>query len=514
MTKTSSADLLPLAERLRVMRVLRVVIAAIVLAAWAGVPASRGASLGLVLAITGGWLVAQLAIDVVWTVAARRAQWLFGLMLMADAVYLAWVSYGTAGLGTPLRTLVLLQLITVALIASMRTGMKLAMWSSLLLVGAYHLQELGLLTSLGNPHVRFGADGYRQMLVDVTIYWLVTMATAGFSAVNERELRRRRYDLEALAALSLRLESATEAKAVAAALVDEIGRTFDYERVLVAAGRDEGLRVLAMRGIEAPDGPLESPLVGRALRASRPLLVAGAGDDPLLGRVFGGARNLALLALHAEGRAIGVVVVEHGLRGGSRIEARVVTMLERFTSHAALALANAWLLDEVRRNATTDALTGLANRRRLDESLARECAEAARTGEPLAVLMVDVDHFKQLNDRHGPQEGDRVLRLVAMAIASATRAMDVPARYGGEEFCVIMPGATARDAAAVGERVRRTIADVSPDLPVTASVGVAAAPEHGGSATELTAAADAALYDAKRGGRNQVVVSRHLREAA
>jgi diguanylate cyclase (GGDEF)-like protein len=515
MTQTSSADLLPLADRMRVMRVLRIAFAAIVLGAWTALPETRGASLPAVAGVTAGYLVALGAADAAWSVSRRRGQSLFGFMLMADAVYLAWASYGTAGLDTPVRNLILIQLITVALIASMRTGMKLAMWSSMLLVGAYHLHEVDLLGALGNPDVRFGAGGYREIIVDVAVFWLVAMVTSTFTAVNERELRRRRYDLEALAQLSLRLERADGSAGVAAILAEAAADTFDYPRVLVAAAPEQDLQVLALHGSEGGAAePIDSPLLRRAMAAPRSLLVPGGGDDAALAVHFPDARNLALVALRAEGRAIGVIVVEHGMRGGSRIEARVVTMLERFASHAALALVNAWLLDEVRRSASTDALTGLANRRQLDQALARECAETVRSQVPLAVLMIDLDHFKRLNDVHGHQAGDRALRLAAMAIATSTRTMDLAARYGGEEFCVAMPGVDAAGAANAAERIRRAIERVSPDLPFTASVGVASAPAHGSTATEITAAADAALYDAKHAGRNRVSVCTTRRETA
>lgn len=515
MTQTSSADLLPLADRMRVMRVLRLAAAAIVLGAWAALPETRGASLPVVAAVTVGYLVVLGAADAAWGASGRRGQSLFGFMLMADAVYFAWASYGTAGLDTPLRNLVLLQLITVALIASMRTGLKLALWSSMLLVGAYHLHELDLLGALGNPDIRFDAGSYREIVVDIAIFWLVALVTSTFTAINERELRRRRYDLEALAELSLRLERADGSAGVATILADVVASTFGYERVLVATAPEEHLEVLALRGGGSEAlGPIDSPLLRRAMAASRPLLVRGTGDDQALAARFPEARNLALVALHAEGRAIGVLVVEHGMRGGSRIEARVVSMLERFTAHAALALVNAWLLDEVRRSASTDALTGLANRRQLDQALARECAETVRSQVPLAVVMIDLDHFKRLNDVHGHQTGDRALRLAAMAIATSTRTMDLAARYGGEEFCVVMPGVDAAGAANAAERIRRAIERVSPDLPITASVGVASAPAHGATATELTAAADAALYEAKRDGRNRVAVSSKRHSAA
>lgn len=120
--------------------------------------------------------------------------------------------------------------------------------------------------------------------------------------------------------------------------------------------------------------------------------------------------------------------------------------------------------------------------------------------------MVDIDHFKQLNDTHGHQVGDEVLRVVARTLDEHLRAGDLAARYGGEEFCVVMPGASLEDAVAAAERLRVAITRMPVEPRVTASFGVALGPAHGTTPDAITAAADRALYDAKRGGRNRVAV--------
>src|SRR5204863_6445885 len=135
--------------------------------------------------------------------------------------------------------------------------------------------------------------------------------------------------------------------------------------------------------------------------------------DAVLTELLPACGNLVLIPLSAEGRAIAVLVGEHGYRSGSRIERRVVAMLEQFVAHAALALRNAWLLEQVRDLAATDGLTRIGNRRTFEETLDREVARAAGTGEQMSLVMVDIDHFKRLNDTHGHQRGDDVLRRVA-----------------------------------------------------------------------------------------------------
>jgi two-component system cell cycle response regulator len=159
-----------------------------------------------------------------------------------------------------------------------------------------------------------------------------------------------------------------------------------------------------------------------------------------------------------------------------------------------------------------DPLTGLANRRAADEAI----DEALLSGEPLVVVMLDLDHFKSVNDTYGHGAGDRVLQTVATRLGGRARRGDLAARYGGEEFLVIARGAQPSVAAAIGERYRQAIQELKmpPDAGVegvTASVGVAACDEILGrrlSRGVLLEAADAALYEAKRTGRNRVIVAR------
>jgi diguanylate cyclase (GGDEF)-like protein len=154
--------------------------------------------------------------------------------------------------------------------------------------------------------------------------------------------------------------------------------------------------------------------------------------------------------------------------------------------------------------AITDGLTGLKNHRACQERLAEEVGRAARNGTPLSLVLLDVDHFKQLNDTHGHPEGDAVLKAVARILQGCTRDTDIVARYGGEEFVLILPQ-TDRAAAAAAERTRSAVEDHPwPVRPVTASFGVAVLRLRAESGTDLIARADAAMYQSKREGRNRV----------
>jgi len=158
--------------------------------------------------------------------------------------------------------------------------------------------------------------------------------------------------------------------------------------------------------------------------------------------------------------------------------------------------------------ATVDPKTGLYNHRHMQDMLSARLQEARRGGEPLSLLMLDVDHFRQFNEKHGHDAGDLALRCVAAALRDALRENDIPCRFGGEEFAVILAGTGLEEGLAVAERVRRHIQAAPPIAPdadtVTCSIGVATYPEHASTSASLLKAADIALYHAKSSGRNRV----------
>jgi diguanylate cyclase (GGDEF)-like protein len=174
----------------------------------------------------------------------------------------------------------------------------------------------------------------------------------------------------------------------------------------------------------------------------------------------------------------------------------------------------AGLVQAQRHMAITDALTGLRTRRYLEQALANESARAQGHHTSIGLLLLDVDHFKQVNDTHGHHGGDRVLCEIARRLSALSRPGDVVARYGGEEFAILLPQTGAADLTAIGERIRRGIAStpiaVDPEtlITVTVSIGASLLPDHVEAAADLTLTADRALYAAKEAGRNRLVTTR------
>ena len=173
-------------------------------------------------------------------------------------------------------------------------------------------------------------------------------------------------------------------------------------------------------------------------------------------------------------------------------------------------LTNLSLRDAFRDLAMRDSLTGLYNRRFLEEALARELSRAEREMESLGILMLDLDHFKEFNDAYGHDAGDDILRTLGAFLTRRIRVTDVACRYGGEEFTLLLPGMSLEDTAARAEKIRGEVTEAievpGKERPITVSIGVAVYPLHGFSAEELLRAADVALYRAKANGRNRVEI--------
>jgi diguanylate cyclase (GGDEF)-like protein/PAS domain S-box-containing protein len=249
-----------------------------------------------------------------------------------------------------------------------------------------------------------------------------------------------------------------------------------------------------------------------ALRTGHPHLVL-AGDNTARCAHAAGIRPTYLcIPILAQGETLGILHFQ-ATEEQPQMETSELSFKTTFAGQVGLSIANIRLREALHTQSVRDALTGLYNRRYLEEVMDREVRRAGRGQQSLSLLMLDLDHFKGFNDTYGHDAGDTVLREAASLLLKNVRAEDFVCRFGGEEFVVILPTADQAGARSRAERLRTKMKETivmhqgkSLGM-VTFSVGVATFPENGTSPKELMAAADAALYEAKRGGRDQVVVS-------
>jgi diguanylate cyclase (GGDEF)-like protein/PAS domain S-box-containing protein len=247
-----------------------------------------------------------------------------------------------------------------------------------------------------------------------------------------------------------------------------------------------------------------------ALRTGHPHLVTAGDTTAPCGHAAGVKNTYLCIPILAQGEAIGILhfqsTDEVPILADSELSLKTT-----FAGQVGLSVANIRLREALRTQSIKDPLTGLYNRRYLTEMLDREIRRAVRAEQPLGVLMIDLDHFKKFNDTYGHDAGDTVLRETALVLSKSIRIEDMVCRYGGEEFVIILPTADLNAARGRAERIRakmRQLAVLHQGQSlgmITISVGVAALPLHGTDPKQLLEAADAALYRAKREGRDRVV---------
>lgn len=261
------------------------------------------------------------------------------------------------------------------------------------------------------------------------------------------------------------------------------------------------------RGDEQPLHETINPISCWALKRGKPHLNRAAGEKLCCAHHANDGTTALEIPMIARGEIVGLLQL---FATGTEAEARLGTVTELGSALAdgmSLALANMALREKLRNQALRDPLTGLYNRRFMEDSLQRFVRLADREQREISLLMIDLDHFKRLNDEHGHAFGDQVLRETATTLLAALRETDIVCRYGGEELVVILPDCPIERAAEKAEFLRLRIQELSGShgADISASFGVASLPHTSQSVTDLLAAADAALYRAKQGGRNQVV---------
>jgi len=357
-------------------------------------------------------------------------------------------------------------------------------------------------------------------------------------ALLQAENRRLREQLDTLIAEArlnqdkLRRFDQLERKVIGAAslaqlldtLLHDYPALFELDRVTLALvdTQYEAARVLGEGGAAQPGNLLllhsEQALQQLYADGARPLLGAPAAAHDFLFEGPGAPlATVALLPLVHRGALIGSLNL--GSRDATRFAAGSSTdFLERLAALVAVCLDSALATERLKLAGLTDGLTGVHNRRYFESRCLEEVQAARRSKLPLVCLLLDVDHFKRINDSHGHPAGDAVLRYVARLIRAQLRGSDVVARYGGEEFILLLPATPLPPALEIAERIRRVIAAQSMPVPVaeplriTVSIGASLLPAAGEgdaavSAAALVQRADQALYAAKQGGRNKVLAA-------
>jgi diguanylate cyclase (GGDEF)-like protein len=255
-------------------------------------------------------------------------------------------------------------------------------------------------------------------------------------------------------------------------------------------------------------------IAGWVAREGQSVLVQDVARDPRFSSRYdelSGQRSHSLIAvpLVSKGRTLGVLEVVSGV-GERELTPEDLLTVQTLADHAAIAIENAQAFERIRELTIVDEHTGLFNSRHLLRVLEAEVVRSERYGRPFSLVFIDLDHFKQVNDRHGHQAGSAALREVGGVLRAGLRETDIPTRYGGDEYVILLPEADRAQAMGVAERLRAAIAehtfleDRGLSVRITASLGVATWPLDGRRAEELLGRADAAMYRVKGASRDGV----------
>ncbi|MGV8960719.1 MAG: diguanylate cyclase [Stenotrophomonas sp.] len=331
---------------------------------------------------------------------------------------------------------------------------------------------------------------------------------------NLEKMERSRSDLQTLSRYTGLLQSCvnpTEALDITARTLSSLLPDIAGSVYLLRASNDRVESIVNWGDPLVESTAFLAPEECWAIRRGRPHVIGDLLHDagcPHIGKPEPGhSVATACIPMSAQGTQLGFLF----LVGSGPGPLKRLDIAESAVEQLSLALSNLRLRESLRLQSIRDPLTGLYNRRYLEESLTREIARCGRRSQPLSVLMLDVDHFKQFNDTHGHSGGDALLAAIGQLMSSRLRGEDIACRYGGEEFTIILPESGKEDGQRHAEEMRHALSQLSVPFagktlpPVTVSVGVATYPDDGVAGITLLRKADAALYRAKRTGRNRAL---------
>ncbi|MEO8143107.1 MAG: diguanylate cyclase [Betaproteobacteria bacterium] len=331
------------------------------------------------------------------------------------------------------------------------------------------------------------------------------------------ELSKRNQEITLFSKMNDFLQTSTTEAEAYSVISETVTQLFpeDSGAVFVLSATRDMLEAAAVWGPLPPGNLIFPPTECWAQRRGQVHL--GIGHERWCPHVGDEAHMYVCLPLLAQGETLGILhLLDAPLKDGKAGEARLEEkskLAKILADNIGLGIANVKLRENMRNLSIRDPLTGLFNRRYLEEALALELHRTKRNHAQLAVIMVDIDHFKKFNDTFGHDGGDAVLRALGAFLKEQVRGSDIACRYGGEEFMLILSPSTAEGARQRAEKIRADVVNLrvshgNRDLgAITLSLGVAIFPDHAADAPGLAKAADVALYQAKTGGRNRVVLS-------
>jgi diguanylate cyclase (GGDEF)-like protein len=353
---------------------------------------------------------------------------------------------------------------------------------------------------------------------DETVDLLMLFSTQASMALQNAKLysteRRRAAQMEAISAIAQQTTAVLDIEHLLSKSCMLVQQAFQVSQVAILLKEEEELVLRSHHGsltARVPEGgkfAVSEGKFGEALTSGKTIVDNDLVPHTMDFRLYEETRSRVIIPLVSFGQSLGLLLLACGESGC--FNPHDLAPLESVADICATAIQNAYYVERVRQLAYRDGLTGIFNRRFFEMRMTVEIDRAQRFGSGLAVIMIDIDQFKSLNDDFGHLLGDEVLRQVSSMLHQQVRKIDVVCRYGGEEFAILLAQANAKDAFDVADKLRASVeAWAFPGVPrpVTISAGVAGYPDHGVTRDDLMKAADEGLYAAKQGGRNRVFMA-------